>query len=142
MFRSFQVPEKNHPGLYTNTLFSTLANWVYKTPYNFYETHTMPCEFRTHQTMRSIRCVLTVGTTNEYCGNDHVIVSSSEPLRAVIPGKYIAFYKGEECIGSASIMRPGPSLYAMDYEKYGKNRRTKKEWTPLKSILNKLSWTS
>ena len=91
--------------------------------------------------MRPSDCILTVGTTNEYCGNDHVIVSSSEPIRAVTPGKYIAFYKGEECIGSASIMRQGPSLYAMDYQKYAKRRTAKKECSPLRNIMRKLRWT-
>ncbi len=59
-------------------------------------------------------CTLTVGATNEWCGNDHVILSSSRPIKAVSPGKFVAFYKDEECIGSASVLRPGPSLYIMN----------------------------
>ena len=77
--------------------------------------------------MRPVRCVLTIGATNDYCGNDHVIVSSSQPIRAITPGKYVGFYKDEECIGSAAVMRPGPSLYAMDNQKFAKRKQTKKQ---------------
>ena len=105
----------------------------------------MPCEFRTHKSASPVRCVLTVGASNEYCGNDHIIVSSSKPIRAVSPGKFIGFYKDDECIGSATIMRPGPSVYAMNYKKYAKKtnkKETKKHWPSFKSIINKLNRTS
>lgn len=41
-------------------------------------------------------------------------VSTAEPMRAVTPGQYVAFYSGEECLGSARILRPGPSLYTLN----------------------------
>ena len=117
-------------------------NWVYETPYDFYEKQTMSCEFRTHKSMRPVRCMLTIGATNDYCGNDHVIVSSSQPIRGATPGKYVGFYRDEECIGSAAVMRPGPSLYAMDYKKFAKTKLAKRQWSPIKRIMSKLSWIS
>ncbi len=142
---SLQVPRADHPALLTNTLITALPNWVYRTPYSLYEKHTMQCEFRTRPNAPTADCVLTVGATNEWCGNDHLILSSSQPVRAVTPGHFVAFYRGEECIGSASIKRPGPSLYAMECHKFGKAaspESEKKAKSPLKSILDKLSWPS
>ena len=64
-------------------------------------------------------CTLTVGNMNEWCGNDHLILSSpSNPMHAVTPGHFVAFYDAEECIGSAQIQRPDPSEYVMNYHKY------------------------
>ena len=64
-------------------------------------------------------CTLTVSHMNDWCGNDHLILSSpSNPMRAVTPGHFVAFYDAEECIGSAQIQRPGPSDYVMNYQKY------------------------
>lgn len=35
--------------------------------------------------------------------NGGLHVRTSVPLRAVTPGQYIVFYKGEECLGGACI---------------------------------------
>lgn len=118
----YLVDEYDHPSCRADTFFTSLAYWIHKTPYSFYhEKQMMDCDFRTSSTPhQQVRCSITVGALNEYCGNDHIILSSTAPVRAVVPGHFCAFYSGEECIGSASILKAGPSHYAMNYKKYKK----------------------
>ncbi|ELT89057.1 hypothetical protein CAPTEDRAFT_151514 [Capitella teleta] len=66
----------------------------------------------------TIKGVLTIGTNNEYCGNDHLILSSSQPVFAINPGSHVALYHDEHCIGGALVLRPGASQYALNYRKY------------------------
>lgn len=103
----------------------------------------MSCSFKTTDSGLPQRCMLTVGAHNEWCGNDHIILSSTKPIRAVTPGNYVAYYKGEECIGSARILRTGPSMYAMNYHQYADLRRegTDNKSSMLKSFFSKINWS-
>ena len=114
----------DHPALYSDTLFTSLAHWIHSVPYKFYEKRTMDCEFRVKMQQSTMQCTLTVGADNEWCGNDHIILSSTCPVKAVAPGHYAVFYKGDECMGSAKILRPGPSQYVMNFNNSPSNYRT------------------
>jgi len=132
-WQSFYVTEKNttsgdiyvvddpeHPAFLSDTFFMSLVNWIHKMPYTFYhEKQMMDCGFkRNKETATIVPCAITIGAMNEYCGNDHIIVSSSQPVNTVVPGEYCALYAGDECLGSAGIFKRGPSHYAMNYKKY------------------------
>lgn len=56
---------------------------------------------------RQYKCTLTLS------GGNSLIVSLDIPMRAVPPGQYAVFYDGDVCLGSAKIMRVGPSMYTM-----------------------------
>ena len=52
-----------------------------------------------------------VKSTLTLSGANCLTVSLEHPLRAVSPGQYAVFYRGDVCLGSAKIIKQGPSVY-------------------------------
>ena len=133
-FISTQAQQADHPSMSCSTLFTSLANWTFQNQHEFYKTQMMDCHFRLHNRTVPQPCTLTLGHATPYCGSDHMILSAKDPLYAPQPGNYIAFYKGEVCIGGAKIIKLGPSEFAMNYQTYKQNNNHEKNDVKKKGI--------
>ncbi|XP_046548592.1 mitochondrial tRNA-specific 2-thiouridylase 1-like isoform X1 [Haliotis rubra] len=101
------APGTDHPSLFTQTLFTEPPHWIRGTPPS--HDHMFTAGFRFQSVHPIIRCTATLS------GSNCLIVSIELPLRAITAGQYAVFYRGDECLGSARILRPGPSLFTLNY---------------------------
>ncbi|XP_013407104.1 mitochondrial tRNA-specific 2-thiouridylase 1 isoform X3 [Lingula anatina] len=118
------VSNQDHPALFAQTFFTRLPHWIHEIPFKLVETEMLDCEYQQNHGGQLRKCTMTLASSNSYCGHDYLIVSCPDSVKGITPGQHVAFYKGEECLGSAQILRPGPSVYAMTY---GTERRKKVE---------------
>jgi len=119
--------DTKHPSLYTENFFTSTPHWIAGAPDQLRSPssdRTMEAEFRFQNMSPLTQCVMSFNmssTSNwEYLDQSSLVVSTAEPMRAVTPGQFAAFYLGDQCLGSARIVRPGPSLYVLN----SKNCRT------------------
>ena len=63
----------------------------------------------------AIICEDEFGGVCAFSGGNSLIVSLSRPMRALTAGQYAVFYHGDQCLGSARILRTGPSLFTLSY---------------------------
>ncbi|XP_068787051.1 mitochondrial tRNA-specific 2-thiouridylase 1 isoform X3 [Struthio camelus] len=119
----FVAPSTDHPALYRDLLRTNRVHWIAEEPpAELIRDKMMECHFRCRHQMALVPCVLTLNQDGS------VWVTLVKPERALTPGQFAVFYKGDECLGSGKILRLGPSVYTL---KQGKNREegAKKEET-------------
>ncbi|KAG9490075.1 mitochondrial tRNA-specific 2-thiouridylase 1 isoform X1 [Eleutherodactylus coqui] len=104
----FVAPCTDHPALYRDLLRTDRMHWISEEPpAELVNTKMMECHFRFQHQMALIPCVLTLNQDGT------VWATLVKPIRALTPGQFAVFYKGQECLGSGKIMRLGPSLYTL-----------------------------
>lgn len=116
----FACHGRDHPALFCEYFFAGKPHWIDRQPDQLrHGSKSLECEFRFQNTQPLTKCVVSFSMTStsadnwEFMDQSALTVSSAEPLRAVTPGQFVAFYKGDECLGSAVITRPGPNLCTM-----------------------------
>lgn len=92
----------DHLALCTDIVYTTKPYWIVKDPL---DDGIFSCLFRFQHTHELVDCVIF------RTGSDGLLVKLDVALRALTPGQYAVFYKDGECLGSARITKPGPSLH-------------------------------
>lgn len=101
----FVASGTEHPALYTRWLYAVRPRWIDRSPLESRNSEIIECSFRFQHTKPLVGCTVMAA------GNDGgLIVRLSQPQRAITPGQFAVFYAGEECLGSARIVSPGPSM--------------------------------
>ncbi|XP_044136157.1 mitochondrial tRNA-specific 2-thiouridylase 1 isoform X2 [Bufo gargarizans] len=104
----FVAPCTDHPALFRELLRTDRMHWISEEPpAELVQNKMMECHFRFQHQMALVPCVLTLNQDGT------VWATLVKPIRALTPGQFAVFYKGEECLGSGKIVRLGPSLYTL-----------------------------
>lgn len=104
----FVAPRGDHPALYRDLLRTNRVHWIAEEPpAALVRDKMMECHFRFYHQMALVPCVLTLNQDGT------VWVTAVKAVRALAPGQFAVFYKGEECLGSGKILRLGPSAYTL-----------------------------
>lgn len=100
------TPGTDHLALFTNLMYTEQPYWIDANPFQD-NTHIIKCNFRFQHTKPLVECLVVKQSNNKNAG---LLIMLKESLRAVTAGQYAVFYKHEECLGSARILNPGPSM--------------------------------
>ena len=101
----FQAQGTNHPALVSQTMSTDRPHWIQRKPERLSPQSDYECLFKFQHAHDLSHCSVHELDTG------HLEVTLEKPLRALTAGQYAVFYDGEQCLGSARIQRPGPSLY-------------------------------
>ncbi len=99
----------HHPALYTDLFEVDVPHWISRSPDDgeFSPDRGFRCQFRFQNTHALTNCrVIRVS----HGPSGRLRVHCVEPLRAVTPGQFAAFYCENECLGSAVITRTEQDL--------------------------------
>ncbi|MFP6827510.1 MAG: tRNA 2-thiouridine(34) synthase MnmA [Gammaproteobacteria bacterium] len=95
------VQGTDHPLLYQNWLTAGTVHWINGPPAGWPEIAPLRCRAKTRYRQPDQACTVTPTS------DDALEVSFERPQRALTPGQYVVFYRGERCLGGATIQAAG-----------------------------------
>lgn len=101
----FVCSGSHHPSLYSRSIIIDNPHWINGIPESLSTSHSFECSFRFMHREPLVNCTL------YSIGNSRYLVVLSIPLRALTEGQSAVFYSQNICLGGATIMSIGPSLY-------------------------------
>ncbi|XP_014240543.1 mitochondrial tRNA-specific 2-thiouridylase 1 [Cimex lectularius] len=105
----------SHPLFHSSQFITHIPYWINSEPSDLENNKIFHCKFRFQHRDN----VLGSSVMKLEDGKLHVMLE--KPVRALTPGQFAVFYKGEVCCGSAPIDYVGPTEYSLNYyERYAK----------------------
>ncbi|KAL3288608.1 hypothetical protein HHI36_003045 [Cryptolaemus montrouzieri] len=98
----------NHPFLYSSLFFTSKPHWITAKPKELQDEDILECDFKFQHSQDWVPCIVFECTQG-------LIVQLKNPKRALTPGQYAVFCKGNECLGSARITRTPLTKFSLDY---------------------------
>lgn len=109
MLRNVVIVERGetHPHLFADTLTASDLSFIQG---RFERELPFTCTAKIRYRQKDQKCTITK------IEGDKIFVEFSEPQRAITPRQSIVFYEGDNCLGGAMIIGPGPSYFEMNKE--------------------------
>lgn len=109
MLRNVVIVERGetHPHLFADTLTASDLSFIQG---RFERELPFTCTAKIRYRQIDQKCTITK------IEGDKIFVEFSEPQRAITPRQSIVFYEGDNCLGGAMIIGPGPSYFEMNKE--------------------------
>lgn len=114
LYPFLQAKGTGHPALFFQSMFTEKPHWINQPPRNLIVGHPLELDFRFQHIHPLVKCSITLQS------DGGLVVSLNDPMRAITPGQYAVFYDGEKCLGSAQILKNGPSLFELNEKEHRK----------------------
>ena len=95
------VVQGDHPALYSDELSASRPSWIGAPPPDLDNVGKLACQARVRHRQPDQACRV------RRRGAGELLVSFEKPQRAVAPGQFVVFYRGDRCLGGAVIEQAG-----------------------------------